>query len=81
MKQTAILALGVCLAVPAAFGQKWEVGGAVGGGFYTSQNVSGPAGSADAKFNTGLVGSAWVGNTSSDHWGGEKSATTSSLAP
>jgi len=72
MKHSAILALGVCLAaVPAAFGQKWEVGGAVGGGFYTSQSVSGPAGTADAKFNTGLAGSAWIGNTTSNHWGGE----------
>ncbi len=72
MKQTTILALGVCLLVmPAAFAQKWEVGGSVGGGFYTSQTISSPAGSADAKFNTGLVGSVWLGNTTSDHWGGE----------
>ncbi len=72
MKLTGILALGACLAaVPAAFAQKWEVGGAVGGGFYTSQAVSSPAGSADATFKTGLSGSAWVGNTTSSHWGGE----------
>ncbi|MEO8025854.1 MAG: outer membrane beta-barrel protein [Bryobacteraceae bacterium] len=72
MKQTAIITLGVCLAiVPAAFAQQWEVGGAIGGGFYTSQAVTGPAGSADAKFKTGLAGSAWLGNNNAAHFGGE----------
>jgi hypothetical protein len=31
---------------PLAHGQKWEFGGGVGGGFYTSQDISGTAGSA-----------------------------------
>jgi outer membrane protein W len=72
MNKAAIFSLGVCLAaVPAAFGQKWEFGGAVGGGFYSAQSVSGPAGSADAKFKTGLAGSAWLANNNTNHWGGE----------
>ncbi len=63
----------VCAAVlPAAWGQKWEVGGSVGGGFYTSSDVSSPAGTASAKIQTGLVGSVWLGSYSSHgKWGGE----------
>jgi hypothetical protein len=62
----------VCAAVlPAAWGQKWEVGGGVGGGFYTSDDVTSPDGSASAKIQTGLAGSVWVGNYTSGRWGGE----------
>jgi outer membrane protein W len=51
--------------------QKWEVGGGVGGGFYTSQDVTSPAGSASAKLQTGLAGGVWLGNNGSGHWSGE----------
>ena len=62
----------VCAAaLPAAWGQKWEVGGGVGGGFSTSDDITSPTGSANAKIQTGLVGSVWVGNYSQGHWGGE----------
>lgn len=62
----------VCAAViPAAWAQKWEVGGSVGGGFSTSDDVTSPSGSASAKIQTGLAGSVWVGNYSSGRWGGE----------
>jgi hypothetical protein len=62
----------VCAVVlPAAWGQKWEVGGGVGGGFSTSDDITSPTGSASAKIQTGLVGSVWVGNYSQGHWGGE----------
>jgi len=63
----------VCAAVlPAAWGQKWEVGGSVGGGFYTSSDISSPAGTASAKIQTGLVGSVWLGSYSTHNkWGGE----------
>jgi len=66
--------LAVCLATavaPLALGQKWEYGGGVGGGFYTSQDISGPAGSAAAKLAMGVSGSGWVGNNGGGHWGGE----------
>src|ERR1700679_3810525 len=44
----------VCAAVlPAAWGQKWEVGGGVGGGFYTSDNITSPDASASAEIQTG----------------------------
>jgi hypothetical protein len=63
----------VCSAVlaPRVMAQSWEVGGGVGGGFYTSQTVTSPAGSASAKIQTGLAGSAWLGNTWQGHWSGE----------
>ncbi len=63
----------VCSAVLAtsAMAQKWEFGGGVGGGFYTSQDVSSSAGSAAAKLSTGLAGSVWLGNNFQGHWSGE----------
>jgi hypothetical protein len=62
----------VCAAVlPAAWAQKWEVGAGVGGGFYTSDNITIPGGSASAKIQTNLVGSVWVGSYTSGKWGGE----------
>lgn len=67
-----ILSLGVMLAVaPAAFGQKWEFGGGVGGGFYSTQTVKNPASSADASFENGLAGSVWLGQSLYPHVGGE----------
>ncbi len=63
---TAVLAL-----APSIRAQKWEFGGAVGGGFYTSQTVTNPAGSVDAKFATGVAGSAWLGNSIGGVLGGE----------
>jgi outer membrane protein W len=63
----------VCSAAlaPGAMAQSWEVGGGVGGGFYTSETVTSPAGSASAKIQPGLAGSAWVGNTWRGRWSGE----------
>jgi hypothetical protein len=64
----------VCFAiatVPAAMAQKWEFGGGVGGGFYKSEDVTSPGGSAAAKIQTDLAGSAWLDNYGQGHWGGE----------
>ncbi len=63
----------VCSAVmiPQAIAQSWEVGGGVGGGFYTAQNVTSGSGSASAKIQTGVVGSVWLGNTWQGRWSGE----------
>jgi hypothetical protein len=62
----------VCAAVlPAAWGQKWEIGGSAGGGFSTSDDINSPTGSANAKIQTGVVGSVWVGNYNLGKWGGE----------
>jgi hypothetical protein len=64
----------VCAGVaagPAAWGQKWEIGGAVGGGFYTSQNITSLTGSASATIQPNLTGSVWLGSTGSGKLGGE----------
>jgi hypothetical protein len=72
MKLARMLAVCASLAaIPQAWAQKWEFGGGVGGGFYTSDNVTAPAGSASAKIQTNLAGSAWLANYGSGNWGGE----------
>jgi hypothetical protein len=57
--------------LPAAMAQKWEIGGGVGTGFYTSHDVTSPAGTASAKIGSNIAATAWVGNRSAKHWGGE----------
>jgi hypothetical protein len=54
-----------------ASAQRWEFGGGVGGGFYTSEDVTSPTGSASAKIQTNIAGSVWLSNNGSGHWGGE----------
>lgn len=64
----------VCFAAvlaPFAMAQKWEFGGGVGGGFYTSQDVTASTGSASAKIGSNMAGSAWMANNTSGRWGGE----------
>jgi hypothetical protein len=57
-------------AIPAS-AQTWEFGGGVGGGFYTSQNISSPGGSASAKIGSNVAGSVWLDNNGHGRWGGE----------
>ncbi len=62
----------VCAGVAtAAWGQKWDVGGSVGGEFYTSQNITSLTGSASATIQPNVSGSVWVGNTGEGKLGGE----------
>jgi hypothetical protein len=64
----------VCSAVtaaPALMAQKWEFGGGVGGGFYTSEDVTSAGSSASAKIQNNIAGGAWLGNNGIGHWGGE----------
>ena len=56
---------------PAAMAQKWEVGVAGGGSFYTSQTFNNPAGNADAGLSPGFAASAWLGNNSNGMISGE----------
>jgi len=70
--------LGVCAAsllplavMPTAMAQKWEFGGAAGGGYYTSQDVTNSGGSASAKFQTNVIGSVWLEDNITERWGGE----------
>ena len=70
----AVRTLVVCAAVsvlPAAMAQRWEVGGGAGAGFYTSQSITNPSGSASAKIQTNIAASAWLDNHSSGRWSGE----------
>src|SRR5260370_8557157 len=52
-------------------GEKWEVGGGVGGAYYNCQTFTSAAGSANASLDRGIVASAWVGNNPRAHFGGE----------
>jgi Outer membrane protein beta-barrel domain len=56
---------------PVALAQRWEVGLAGGGAFYTSQTFKNPAGNADAKLANGFAVSGWLGNNTSNLVGGE----------
>src|SRR5579863_250562 len=67
-----LMFLASAVATPAAFAQKWEVGLAAGGSFFTSETVTSPAGNAVATRQPGLALSAWVDNTiGSGLFGGE----------
>lgn len=64
----------VCLAVsaaPAALAQKWELGGGGGYGFNTAANADRSTESAKAKIKPGVAASLWLGNNTSNRWGGE----------
>lgn len=66
--------LAVCLvfsAVPAAWGQKWELGFGGGGGFGPSTELTRPTETAKANIKPGVAASAWVGNNSNSRWGGD----------
>lgn len=69
--QHLLVAAVTLLTAPAGLAQKWEFGGAAGGGFYTSRNVTNPAISGTAKIGTGIAASAWLANNNTEHWGGE----------
>jgi len=56
---------------PAALAQRWEVGVAGGGSFYSSQTVQNPAGNGSASLSNGFGVSAWLGNNTSNFIGGE----------
>jgi len=71
MKSIRTLVVCAAMLIPAAMGQRWEFGGGVGGGFYTSQDVSLSASSASAKIASNIAGSAWLANNKGDRWGGE----------
>jgi hypothetical protein len=59
-----------CVA-PAAFAQRWEVGVAGGGSFYTGETVKNAIGNANAGFSPGFALSGWLANNSNNVIGGE----------
>ena len=72
MKSLLLAALFVtAICAPAVLAQKWEVGGGVGGSFYTSQDYKNAVGAAKAGLSDGVAASIWLGNNSSRLVGGE----------
>jgi hypothetical protein len=71
MKLARMLVVCAVAAVPAAMAQRWEFGGGAGGGFYTSQDVSAPSGSAAAKIQSNVAAGVWLANNGRGRWGGE----------
>ena len=71
-KRVVCMLLALMATTTAAWCQKWEFGGAVGGGFYTSQTITNSAaGNARAGIGSGISASAWLANNTSDRWSGE----------
>jgi opacity protein-like surface antigen len=67
-----LIVCSVAVLPPAALAQKWELGAGAGAGFHTSQDVKHEDGtSVSAKISPGVAGGAWLGNNTSDRWGGE----------
>jgi hypothetical protein len=58
-------------APPAVLAQKWEIGGGIGGSFYTTQTVTNVAATADAGLAKGLAASFLLGNNSGNLLGGD----------
>jgi outer membrane protein W len=72
MKLTKVwIAAGVLALAPAAFAQKWEIGGGVGAGFYPANTITNGSASASLDTQTSLAGSVWLANNATGHWGGE----------
>jgi hypothetical protein len=70
MRVHRLIVLGL-LSAGALLAQKWEVGAAGGGSFYTSQTFVGSVSNADASFTTAIAASVWLGNDSGRYLGGE----------
>jgi hypothetical protein len=71
MRRIAVTTLFLAAAAASCFGQQWEFGGMGGGGFLSNVNVSGPAGSATAGFQTGGAVGGFFGQNLYPHWSGE----------
>jgi hypothetical protein len=71
MRRIARTTLFLAAAAASCFGQQWEFGGMGGGGFLSNVNVSGPAGSATAGFQTGGAVGGFFGQNLYPHWSGE----------
>jgi hypothetical protein len=66
-----VCAMGLIGLAPAAWAQKWEFGGGVGGSFYPSRDVSNGSTSASAGIRTNIASGVWLGQNASGKWGGE----------
>lgn len=66
-----ITILGALATAPLALAQRWEVGGAAGGSFYTSETITNPAGDARGGLADGFAVSGWLANNTGNVIGGE----------
>lgn len=66
-----LLTFATILAPASSFAQKWELGGGIGGSFFTSQTVKNVVTSGNASLSDALAASFWIGNNSSRMLGGE----------
>lgn len=71
MKSYAIIVSVLGLLPVTAAAQKWEVGAAGGGSFYTSNDVEKGNSSVKASFEPGFVASFFVSQEMGRHWGGD----------
>jgi len=71
MKLVSTFVTVIGLTTPVLMAQRWEVGGGAGGGFYSSQDINSPNGTASGKLETNIAGSAWLTNNGHNKWGGE----------
>ena len=71
MRRIAVTTLFLAVLAASCFAQQWEFGGAGGAGFLNNVNVSSPAGSATAGFESGGAFGGFVGENLYPHWSGE----------
>src|SRR5580698_6118820 len=71
MRRIAVTTLFLGALAASCFGQQWEFGGMGGAGFLSNVNVSSPAGSATAGFQTGGAFGGFIGQNLYPHWSGE----------
>lgn len=63
--------VGALTTAPLALAQRWEVGAAGGGAFYTSETFTNPVGDAKAGLGPGFAVSGWLANNTGNVIGGE----------
>lgn len=71
MKTARILVVCLAVSAPAALAQKWEIGASGGYAFNTGKTAERPTEEAKVKIKPGVAASAWIGNNTSNRWGGE----------
>jgi len=71
MRKIAVTTMFLAALAASCFGQQWEFGGSGGAGFLSNVNVSSPAGSATAGFQSGGAFGGYFGQNLYPHWSGE----------
>jgi outer membrane protein W len=66
-----LMACALAVLAPAAIAQSWELGGGLGGSFFTTQDVVNSGKTAQASLSNDIAGAVWLGNSSHRRWGGE----------